>query len=776
MKIAIPGRVRSLWALLAGVGAAIGVLAFVNHQYPIRTWLALPLGAILGWQLALNAGWAGLGLRVTRWLLPEELPPVERLVLGVAAGVVAFGFSLYLLGVICLFKPAAALGLVLAFNIVGWPELARWTREARAAAALISVGGRPGWFARAAAAGGVIGIGLVYLGLLAPDTINYDARWWHLSITEGYVRAGRIISFPGNWVNSYPHMASLLHTWDFLIPGLPGSAARWMMVLHTEFSLFLWTLVGVGAAVRWMAEDDRVRGAWAAYFLFPGLLIYDGNIGGSADHAMAFFVMPLFLLSVRLRGRPPGPGYALWGVVAAGAFLTKLQAMYVIVPLSLLLCWECIRSGDSRRAGLVRALKMIPVVLGAFVLVTAPHFLTNIVFNGNPFYPLLQDWFSTSHPTIPDAPLLVRQLLMDYNWRPPAELGRRLREAFELLFTFAFQPHYSFTNNVPVIGYLFTLSLPLLFSVANARRLWIGALVSLGALFCWANTVRVDRNLQTFLPLLVASSAAILARAWRVGRLARVGVAALLLSQVVWAADLCFAGGASGGISLIRSGFAGQGARRFAGLSPDYLALDRMLPKDAVVLLHHWHPSLGINRPIYLDWTGFQGSIDYRTFGDARAFYDRLRALGITHVVHLPGNQAAPSKQEDVIFHSLAVTYGGPKARVGMFEYFALPASPPPARAPLQVLAVGAGRYADGLYDVTSLGTCQNLSPDLQRYAPPRLPLGAAGWGPLLDASDAVLIGAGHTLDPPTMEKLGRQFKAATPYPGLSVYIRASGP
>jgi hypothetical protein len=201
------------------------------------------------------------------------------------------------------------------------------------------------------------------------------------------------------------------------------------------------------------------------------------------------------------------------------------------------------------------------------------------------------------------------------------------------------------------------------------------------------------------------------------------------------------------------------------------VALERALPKKAVVFLHHWHLSLGINRPVFLDWVGFQGSIDYRAYATARDFYDRLRALGVTHVVHLPGNQMAPSKQEDAIFQSLTLGYGGPKQRFGMFEMYPLPETPPPQRAPIKVLVAGLPPYADGLYDVSALGVCHNLPAHLQHYPPPSVSA-SVGFGSLIDAADVLLTASGAALDPVATERLAREFHAAVPYPGLAVYVR----
>jgi hypothetical protein len=757
---------------VVGVIAVGGLLPFLDRFEPIRTWLAIPLGVILAWQVVVNLGWAGVGLVVTRRLLPVGLPPIERLCISAAVGVTGFAFGLYLLGALHLFKPAFAAGLALAFLAAGLPSLLRWWRQAAASDPFGELPKR--WLGTAVAVFGIFGIGMAYLGVLTPDAINYDSRWMHLSSAQDYAREGRLVAFPGDWQRMYPHLGSILHTWDFLVPGLSEPLTRWMMALHTEFSLFLWTLVGVGCAVRWLAAEKRVRGAWAAFFLFPGIFVYDGNMGGSQDHVAASFAMPLFMLSVRLTAQRSDAAFALWGIVGAGALLSKFQSLYFIGPMTVVLVWQMVRAGESFRLACRRILRVAGIILATVVVVTAPHFGKNIVFSGNPFYPLAQDWFTGSRPTVPDAPLLVRYLLTDWNCRPSGDAWNRFVQALGLTFSFAFKPHYAFMGNLPTFGFLFTLTLPMLLFVTGARRLWVGAMVSLMALFCWASTYLVDRNLQIILPLLVATTAAVLVRAWAVGRFARLGVIALVALQIIWGGDLWFAGSdrTTSSISLIRSTLDGRARSRFAGMSADYFALDRVLPKDAVVLVHHWHPQLGINRRTYLDWAGFQGLVDYRGFKNVRDFYDRLRALGVTHVVYLPGEQAGSSKQEDVILLSLALGYGQPRTRFGMFEMFPLPAAAPPSRPPLQVVTIGLEKYADGLYDISDLGTCRFLPVAYQHYPPPRLRPGAAGFDPLLASADAVMVGTGVPLDASVSAMLAREFQMAVPYPGLSVYIR----
>jgi hypothetical protein len=778
------GGGRALGALaLAGLATA-GLLRFVNELSPVRGWLALPLGILLAWQIVLNAAFLCGGFAIVRRLLPVEMPVLERLCISVAAGVTAFYLSLYALGAVHLFRPWVAVVLPVIFLAVGAAPVVEWWRPQRstgsstvlAPPSTAPLRGIP----MAASIFGCLGVAVVYLGILSPAVINYDASWYHLPVAESYAREGRILPLDGNWHREYPHLANIVHTWGFLVPGLDQPALRWMMALHTELALFLWTLVGIAAGVRWMLRSERVRGSWAAFFLFPGVFVYDGNLSGAADHVLGFFPVPLMLLSSRAAGMSTNGGFLLWGAIAGAALMTKYQAVYFIAPLGLFLVAQVFERRRDVRPIDRRLIWPALALLGGFVAVAGPHFLKNVIFHGNPVYPFLQDWFTASHPTVRDAARFVENIAADRVWRAPPEVGRRIRESLELIFTFPFRPHYSFMANLPTLGFAFTLSLPLLLVVRARGRLVAGALVSLATLFVWASTYRVDRHIQTFLPLLVVTTSATLVAAWRLGVGARIGIAALVGAQLIWAGDLYALGleRINTAVSLIASGREGRARTRFDGFFADQVAVGRALPRDAVILLHHWHPQLGFEHRVYLDWVGFQGVIDYREFVSARGLMARFRALGITHIVHLPGAFPSPYLSEMVLFESLAFEARGPKTRFGQFEVFPLPAAEPEARAELRVLVLGLGpgmgSYANGVYPVRALDNCDTLPASLQHFNPPEIAVGPTGTAPLLQSADAVIRDNRFAPDAPTATELGRDFQVATSFPSLTIYLRTT--
>jgi hypothetical protein len=768
---------------LIGVAGAVVLLRFLNDISPVKHWLIWDLLAIWGWQLLLAAAMSSFGHRLVTTVFrvtPES--GVETISLSAALGAVGFVMGMYIGGFLGLYGRVFAVAWPLLMLAAGAPTAAPAARDAFRAWRQAPAP-PPSLITGAARVFGVLCLGLLYLGVMSPDAVNYDAAWMHLAIAQDYAREGRIVPFPGDWVKNVPHLGSVVNTWSFLVPGFREPALRWMMGLHTEFVFLLWTLVHITALVRWFLRDGAARAAWVALFLFPAIFVHDSNLGGAADHFLAFFAAPLFLAGMRAASSPSPRVWAMAGALAGAAVLTKFQAINVLVPLAVLMMGGAVvvavrdRGQDSVPRTLGRLFAGPAVALACAVVVTLPHFLKNWVYYRNPFYPLLQGVFTMSTPSVPDAVFQMDYLFADYRWHPPKELAARLRSAAKIAFTFSFKPHSSFIA-LPIFGSLLTLSLPLVLFVRDGRRLWAGIFVSLAALFLWAFTYLIDRNLQTVLPIFAATTAALLARAWQTGWLARLGVSTLVVAQIAWGAPLMFHGRDRiyGAVNVIRSNFEPGGGTRYQYYRREYINLGQALPKDALVLLHDHHLSLGIDRRIILDWIGFQGLIDYRPFGTARDLWHRLKALGVTHIVSTPGARPAASKQEEVVFAALSALHGGPKQHFGGLELMALPTQPPPQEAPYQVLALGIGGYADGVYQVTDLGTCQELPAELQRFAGPRSAATPDSADKALPGVQVLLLGSGVSLSPSTSEALMRDFRMAAGYQGFIVYLRTTGP
>ena len=173
--------------------------------------------------------------------------------------------------------------------------------------------------------------------------------------------------------------------------------------------------------------------------------------------------------------------------------LTKYQSFYVLLPIAI---WTFVRvgqlalrwrRGDSSVASPRAVASSLGLAAVGALLVVLPHFASSLVFYRNPFYPFLQDVFA-SWPTVPGAAAQMNNIVADWHVRAPTVLGERLSKAVQMVATFSFVPHYSFADDLPIYGSLFTLSFPLLLVVGRARRIWLGAAVAVGARLLWAFT------------------------------------------------------------------------------------------------------------------------------------------------------------------------------------------------------------------------------------------------------------------------------------------------
>lgn len=785
LKTPPPARASGMAVACVGLVGTVVYAWAVDPTYALKDWFAWSLLQVWGWVLLANLAFLSLGHLLLRRIFREyELPLLETLVMSTALGVAAFGLLLYVAGALQLFgklfAPSFALGLV----ALGAPGLrGLWQRflAERAAAPTLTP-----WTALLTLLGGAC-VGLLYLGVLTPEAINYDASWSHLNIAQDYAREGGIVAFPADYYRGLPHLTSVLHTWGFSVPGLTPPL-RWMLALHQEFALFLWTLAGTAAACRWLCDDHGLAATWVGFFLFPIIFVYDHNIGGAADHVAAFFTLPILLATARLWERFEARRAMLLGCLLGASLLTKYQAVYLMAGVAILFGPRfVVRLVSALRAsgGMDRAqLRQLGAVAGALVLgivlVSAPHFVKNAIFYHNPVYPFMQRVFA-SRPSVPDAAFLFENNFTDVNWVPKGTLLERLKHTLTLSQTFSFVPHYSFTKNFPAFGSLFTLLLPILPFVRQRGRLALGAALGFFGLLTWCFTFNVDRNLQVLMPALAASTIALIVSAYRTSRLALIGLVPVVGMQVIWGADALFYSShdrVRSAMDLIRSGYEGQAARRFAHYRSGWLALGKLLPADATVLLHTSHVSLGIDRRLYLDWAGFQGLITFKGLRTPREVYDYYRRLGITHLLYSPGERPAGSLQEEVLYDVLTHHYAASAITSGAHRIIDLRQAPPPREAPYRVALVGVTGYESGIYAVEQLTTNEYLmNVPLRIYPKPQAALPAGTDETSTLDVDVVVVGARSSLAKPLRRVVDRGYGSVLSVPGhFSVYRKRPGP
>jgi hypothetical protein len=714
-------RLSTILLSLALVAAIVIFLCVVHAHYPIQHWLFwhyLLVGVLAGlWA----ASCASVGCFLLRRFAPYSCRSPADLALAFPLGVFAFQLAIFFLGLAGLLNALVFALLPLVFLLAGaWPlreALRGWGSQARARTlselAVIVFGAGC--------------IALLYFQILSPASFSWDARWYHLPIAQQYALEGAVRAFPeGWWLASYPHSASLVYTWAFLLPvGLPFDKLE--LCAHLEFAVFLATIASIPTLVRTLLPGSSGRGTWAAIFLFPGIFLYDGNLCVGADHMAALWCIPVVLAMVRVWRSWAVRDGILFGAFIAATMLSKYSAWGVpVFPFCLFLiragwlAWRRLRG--SKQPFLATLLACGTTTL----LLSAPHWLKNWIWYGDPLYPVFYRWLHV-HPWSADSPVSLR-IFMSFQF-PPSPGWQGVKDALLATLTFSFKPNdwWSFHRDVPVFGSLFTLTMLCLPFVRANIRLWLGYAGVMVTIVAWYLTNHQDRFLQTWLPVMAASTAATLMLIWRGRRpIVRALVVVLVAMQMVWGGDVPFFPThniANDSPVRIHSNFLASGFLRTDHRLRPYGAMGEIgetLPHDTRLLLHEIQLQLGLGVRMVSDT--WQGRISYATLKSPSAIYSELSSLGVTHMLwdteHASGWNSVAS---DLAFMGFALNYALNPASIDKYTVARLPATPPSPEFHDQVVMLTCrGPYAAGMY---SLGNLIVPEPG-QPWARPESPIG----------------------------------------------------
>ena len=769
-------RIRTI-ALPILIVAAIAVFGRIVHaHYPIQKWLFWRYAEY--WLLCLV--WTGAcvssGHVVLKRLLGRTLPLLEHAAVSFAVGLYVFFLGMLLGGLLGLYGTAFFVALPLALIGVGARPLVRtirgFLRHRRSFRAQ-----RPpasSW-ALPVALFGFLGLGMVYFAILTPNNAAFDSRWQHLPIAEHYVAEGAVRRFPEGWfIGASPHLASFVYTWAFLLPK-SSIFDRVELSAHLEFVSFLWTLVGIPALLRLLVPGLRrpakpggprslVGLSWAARFLFPGIFLYDSSLCVGADHMAAVFAVPIYILLVRAY-RELSPRLCLvFALLLSGAFLTKYTGALTLLSLPVLAVlgrmgwlaasrlYRRIRArGAAAAPGQAISWYKGPLVAFAGGLVfTAPQWLKNWVFYGDPLYPLLARHLS-ARPWTPDsAERFEWGFIKAELWKPPPTLAG-VWQTMKVLLTQSFIPNDwpKFHGHVPVFGSLFTLTLFFLPFLRKTKRIaGLYAAVHLGIL-CWYCTHHQDRYLQAVLPWMAVATAGVLMLVWRTHAVNRAALSGLVALQIIWGGDVYFIPGHAmirspipAVTDLLSSGYRKDEKSREAGLFSPFSDIARVLPKGAKVLVHQSHPHLGLEAMSVNDFTVNQGGISYGNLGSSRAVHDLFTSYGVTHLVFssTDENREAETLAGDIVFWRFVRKYGKNPRPFGGFTLAGMPDAPPSKEASdVVAVLVCAGGPAPGLYHLPDLHV-PAFGPRSHKYPPPfRAAAGVAAADLVASAAYAVV-------------------------------------
>jgi hypothetical protein len=759
--------IRGLLIAGAALGALIGFGILLNTHIPIEKWLfwkyLKPIACALFWLLSCFL----TGLAIVQRLTPG-LPIRERLVQATACGVYAFYLLNFLGGILGLFSTAWAIALPSTMCIVGAiasrDQLKRFW-EHRGALRRFSFGSTRYWHA-ALVVFGIACLAGIYLSILSPRNTAFDSVWYHLGLGQGWAADGAILRSQEGWLyEGLPNMAAVLYSWGFFLPTFDLFETT-VLAAHIEFLLFLVTLASIPVLVRWLLPNTGVGIAWVALFLFPSVFIYDAGLHTGNDHIAAFWAIPIFLAFRRTWVHLDWRSGVLLAVCAAGALMTKYQAISLIVGPGLFIAGRSVYLAIKDPRDLSWLVGPTTVVV-AGLLLTSPLWAKNWVWYGDPLFPALHRHL-TPRPWNDDM-----SALMEWNWkrqvrRPRGTTLEQLKQTLGAGWGFAFTSYTGgrFHGKMPYFGSLFTLSLLWLPFLRGAKRTWALFIATQLGVFTWFAFSHVERYLQLLIPWMACVVVAALVLAWRQGWLARVPLVALVGMQVVWGGDALFIRSHAmtrelpmvHSARLIESGYKGSWSlreRAFGTLQE----IGEALPPKSSVLLHELNPRLGLSARVVNDMAGLQSGIRYGLMDSPQEVYDLYRDLGITHIVWAQRKSIGfDSMGGDLRFFEFVNTIDTPKT-AGSFYYGPMPDAAPEFESSNIVLYAGCGpTFEPGFFRVGEMNV------------PNRQPRKIRGFKPIPD-DDGELQEAMRETD---FIVYGPKCKNELPHPGAGFTLAAT--
>lgn len=363
-----------------GLLAAAAALAALRLLLPERSLDTLGPRALVDSLFALGMlalfalTCAALGQWILGRLRLSYLTVQERWLFGLPLGWGAFSLWMFALGMLGALTPAVVLLSVLTLFLLTLPVGARLALES--AAGLRDL---PGCFRRAslpAKLGGTLAASLLALGALHALTPpwSYDALMYHLEAPRRFLQAGRLLLLPEIWQANGPSLTETL-----FLPGLAAGSDSFARLIHLTCGAWLaWAVYLYGRRFA-----PRPAGRWAVWIFAgaPGLPLVAGF--AYVDLAWALYTtLALYALALTYQRLERTSVVLLAGLLMGFALSSKYLALGGLAALGL--AFLLIR-GEAARRGRINDLTLF---CGAALLIASPWYLKNLIWTGDPFYPL----------------------------------------------------------------------------------------------------------------------------------------------------------------------------------------------------------------------------------------------------------------------------------------------------------------------------------------------------------------------------------------------------
>lgn len=352
----LAARSPGLWAYLRSTPEALGpqtAAALAGHC----------LDALLS--AVFLAGACALGVAALRALGAAPKTAWKRLLLGLVVGEGLLSLALWALVAAGACGTAGCAGLLILLAAAAWrgraelavlrPASPRGRLETVCASVALAA------LLRGAAAAG------------APVT-DWDTLAYHFAFPKLYLLAGSFHRLPWSTTAHYPLNAEMLYAWALALRG--AQLAQWLSWWHGPLLL--------AAAGAWAFELAGRRAAWPAAALLAATPAFSRVLGsGKNDLQAGLAILAALWAALEAARDRDGRGWLGAGLAVGAAAAAKLTGLWAAGALGLLALDETRRRRSARPALLLLA---GAAALGSW------WYVRNLVWTGNPVWPLLGGW------------------------------------------------------------------------------------------------------------------------------------------------------------------------------------------------------------------------------------------------------------------------------------------------------------------------------------------------------------------------------------------------
>lgn len=243
-------------------------------------------------------------------------------------------------------------------------------------------------------------MGLVCLSYTLTPPVQSDGLRYHLFAPQEYIKGHRIQYIPLSALSNSPFAIEMLFMYGMLVNGD-------LLAKLFHFSLWILCIFLIRTFIfHFTSKPQNEKATFPSrnfIFLFSGLLF--GTIPAISSLACWSFIdlgiaayFLGFVFSLCLFSEKRERGFLILSGIFGGA---ALGTKYTMLPMILLGCliigiMEIYQSGavEKEKSHRIPSFIRVPFFIGIIALILAlPWYIKNLINTGNPFYPLLYQWF-----------------------------------------------------------------------------------------------------------------------------------------------------------------------------------------------------------------------------------------------------------------------------------------------------------------------------------------------------------------------------------------------